>query len=60
MQNETDMPKTFYASNTSNATKSFKLSVNDRRMSGRVSAIYLKPKVINVDLGKKSSDESDR
>jgi hypothetical protein len=60
MHVEADMPKTLYATNATKTTKSYNPYMNDRRKSGRVSAIYLKPKVINVDLGKKSSKESDR
>jgi hypothetical protein len=55
-----DMPRTLYATNATKTTKSFNPSLSDKRKSGRVSAMYLKPKVINVDLGKKSSNESDR
>jgi hypothetical protein len=60
MQVDVDMPRTLYATNATKTTKSFNPSLSDKRKSGRVSAMYLKPKVINVDLGKKSSNESDR
>jgi hypothetical protein len=55
MQVGTDAPNTF----ATNANKSFNPRSSDKKKTGRVSAIYLKPKVISVDLAKKSSNESD-